>query len=180
MLLLISHRLRYDLMEYAIRPLTTEDEPFLWQMLYEAAHLVEEGKPPTAVMNHSELVKYVKGWGRTTDIGCVATLANSNQPIGAAWLRLLIGEDRGYGYIDDTTPELAIAVLPEYRGKGVGTQLLTDLLKAAKVSYRSVSLSTRTTNPALRLYEQLGFRAINGSETVNRVGGTSLKMKVDF
>ncbi|MEH2303022.1 hypothetical protein PQG02_06435 [Nostoc sp. UHCC 0926] len=30
-------------MDYSIRPLTQEDEPFLWQMLYEAAHMVEEG-----------------------------------------------------------------------------------------------------------------------------------------
>ena len=40
-------------------------------------------------------------------------------PIGAAWLRLLKGDERGYGHVDDETPELGMAVLPAYRGRGV-------------------------------------------------------------
>jgi ribosomal protein S18 acetylase RimI-like enzyme len=54
------------------------------------------------------------------------------------------------------------------------------LLSAAKVSYRSVSLSVRSSNPALRLYERSGFKVIEGSETINRTGGKSFTMKVDF
>jgi ribosomal protein S18 acetylase RimI-like enzyme len=167
-------------MEYLIRPLALEDEPFLWQMLYEAAHMTQEDKPVDAVKNHPDLAKYVRDWGRTTDIGFVAIFVNKNQSIGAVWLRLLTGENKGYGYINDATPELAIAVLPEHTGKGVGTQLIAHVLEAAKALYPSVSLSVRATNPAKRLYERLGFRVVEGSETVNRIGGTSVKMKVDF
>ncbi|HEX2055042.1 MAG TPA: GNAT family N-acetyltransferase, partial [Nitrospiraceae bacterium] len=46
---------------------------------------------------------------------------------------LLIGAERGDGYLDDHTPELAIGVLPAHRGGGVGTELLRFLLEAARV-----------------------------------------------
>ncbi|WP_293124267.1 GNAT family N-acetyltransferase [Microcoleus sp. bin38.metabat.b11b12b14.051] len=168
------------ILEYSIRSLTQEDEPFLWQMLYVAAHMAEEGESTVeAVVNHPLIAKYVKHWGRTGDMGFVATL-NSSQPIGAAWLRLLTGDDKGFGWIDDSIPELAIAVLPEYTNQGVGTQLLAHVLSAAKASYPSVSLSVRSSNPALHLYKRAGFKVMEGSETINRTEGRSLSMKIDF
>jgi ribosomal protein S18 acetylase RimI-like enzyme len=112
-------------------------------------------------------------------MGFVATL-NSSQPIGAAWLRLLTGDERGFGWIDDIIPELAIAVLPEYTNQGVGTQLLAYLLPAAKAFYPSISLSVRSSSPARNLYERSGFKVIEGSETINRTAATSLTMKIDF
>ncbi|MBD2344269.1 GNAT family N-acetyltransferase [Anabaena subtropica] len=166
-------------MNYVIRPLIQEEEPFLWQMLYEAAHLAEEGNLTVQdAMNHPDLTKYVKNWGLKDDMGFVATLVNTNQPVGAAWLRLLTSEHQGYGYVDDRTPELAIAVLPEYRNQGIGTQLLKHLLATARTVYPSISLSTRSSNPALRLYQRLGWEKIPGSEVINRVGGISYKMKL--
>ncbi|MEH2113672.1 GNAT family N-acetyltransferase [Nostoc sp.] len=168
-------------MDYFIRPLTQEDEPFLWQMLYEAAHLVEEGNLTVQdAKNNPDLAKYVKNWGCKDDSGFIAILESSNQPVGAAWLRLLTGKNKGYGYVDDCTPELAIAILSEYRNQGIGTQLLTNLLAVAKTSYPSISLSSRATNPAFTLYKRFGFKVVDGSEIINRVGGISLKMKIDF
>jgi len=168
-------------LHYSIRPLTQEDEPFLWQMLYEAAHMAEEGESTVqAVVNHPLIAKYVHNWGRASDLGFAAIELNGSQPVGAAWLRLFAEDDKGFGWVDDTTPELAIAVLPEYRNQGVGRQLLTRLLSAAKASYRSVSLSVRSSNLALSLYERSGFKVIEGSETINRTGGTSFTMKVDL
>lgn len=168
-------------MDYSIRPLTEQDEPFLWQMLYEAAHLEEEGNLTVQdTMNNPDLAKYVKDWGRKDDSGFVAILESSNQPVGAAWLRLLTGGNKGYGYVNEQTPELAIAILPQYRNKGIGTQLLTHLLAAAKTSYPSISLSTRATNPAVSLYKRFGWKVLPDSEAINRVGGISFKMKIDF
>ncbi|MGF2037044.1 MAG: N-acetyltransferase family protein [Nostoc sp. CmiVER01] len=168
-------------MDYYIRPLAQEDEPFLWQMLYEAAHLVEEGNLTVQdAMNNPDLAKYVKDWGLKDDSGFVAILKSSNQPVGAAWLRLLTGENKGYGYVDDEIPELAIAILPQHRNKGIGTQLLTHLLAAAKTSYPSISLSTRATNPAVGLYKRFGWEVLANSEIINRVGSISFKMKIDF
>jgi GNAT superfamily N-acetyltransferase len=84
--------------------------------------------------------------------------------IGAAWLRLWLNDDKGFGYIDDSIPELAIAVLPEYRGKGIGTELLMNILASAQSIYPAISLSVRANNPVVNLYQRLGFTKVDGSE----------------
>lgn len=86
----------------------------------------------------------------------------TSQPVGAVWVRLMIGENKGYGFVDDATPELSIAVLPEYRGQGVGTQLLTHLF-GSECGVSSTSLSVSLENPAVRLYERFGFTVVNES-----------------
>ena len=162
-----------------IRMATQDDEPFLWEMLYFAAHMDEDGEVSSeAAKQNPDLVKYVNGWGRETDIGCIALEPHSNQPIGAAWIRLLIANEKTTSYVDDITPELAIAVLPEYLGGGVGTLLLQHLLEAAKQRYPRVVLSVRATNPAKRLYERMGFVVIG--EIANRVGTPSSYMVVQL
>ena len=162
-----------------IRMATRDDEPFLWEMLYFAAHMDEDGEiSPEAAKQNPDLVKYVNGWGRETDVGCIALEPQSDQTIGAAWIRLLIANEKTTSYVDDVTPELAIAVMPEYLGRGVGALLLQYLLKAAKQRYPSVVLSVRATNPAKRLYERIGF-VVTG-EIANRVGTPSLNMVVQL
>ena len=145
-------------MNFIIRQASKDDEPFFWEMLYYAAHMEEDGEgSPHAAKKNPGLLKYVKDWGRETDIGCIALEQDNHQPIGAAWIRLLIANEKTTSYVDDATPELAIAMLPEYIGKGVGTLLLKHLLEAAKQLYPGVVLSVRATNPAKRLYERMGF-----------------------
>ena len=73
-------------------------------------------------------------------------------------------DNAGYGYVDDDTPELSIAVLPQHRGRGIGTQLLTDLLREAEKRYKAVSLSVSSDNPALRMYERAGFKVVTKEE----------------
>ena len=81
------------------------------------------------------LAKYAKGWGRAGDVGVAAFEWGSDEPAGCAWVRLLIGADRGDGYIDDETPELALGVVPAHRGRGVGTELLRLLLEGRPGSF---------------------------------------------
>lgn len=157
-------------MSHPIRQLSPSDQQFLWEMLYQSLHVPEGGPPfPRDVISRPEIAKYVRAWGRDGDLGFVAVDAGSGEPVGAAWLRLLKGDERGYGYVDDETPELGMAVLPEYRGRGVGSALLERLLKAAGAVYRSVSLSVSADNPAVRLYGRAGFERV-------RVCGASLIM----
>jgi GNAT superfamily N-acetyltransferase len=149
---------------YVIRRAVKDDEPFLWEMLYYAAHMDEDGEVSfQAAKTNPDLVKYARDWGCETDVGCIAFEPGCNEPIGAAWLRLLIGDEKTTSYVNDDIPELAIAVLPEYLGRGVGTQLLQHVLEAA-------------TNPAIRLYERIGFVIVG--KTVNRVGSESLNMQI--
>src|SRR5215472_6613305 len=50
-----------------------------------------------------------------------------------------------------------IALLPPYRNAGIGTAILRDLLAEAAVAHKPVRIHVEKFNPALRLYERLGF-----------------------
>jgi ribosomal protein S18 acetylase RimI-like enzyme len=157
--------------DFGIRTLSPADEAFLWDALYEAIY-VPPGKspPPRTIILEPALARYVADWGVPGDLGVIAIDPATQQPAGAAWVRLLQADNRGYGYVDDATPELTVAVLPAYRGQGVGTQLLTALLRMAATHYRAVSLSVWKENPARRLYERLGFVTV-------REDGVTLTMR---
>ena len=161
-------------MNIDLRPLKSSDEPILWKMLVQAAH---EFSLATVKAN-PDLVRYVHQWGKAGDFGVVAE--RHNVPIGAAWIRLWTDEGKGYGYVADDIPELAIAVMPEIKGQGIGTAMLQQLLELAQTRYPAISLSIRTSNPALRLYQRLGFATVPGSEVKNRVGDTSMTMVYRF
>lgn len=158
-----------------IRPATSDDEGFLWEMLAEAA----QETSVRAVVENPGTARYVEGWGRDGDLGVVA-VSDDGELLGAAWARLLKGDNAGYGYVDDETPELAIAVRSKARGAGIGACLISQLLESAKPRYRAVSLSVRSDNPALNLYERVGFQAVVGSQRTNRIGGTSITMELDL
>ncbi|MGH9901626.1 MAG: GNAT family N-acetyltransferase, partial [Pyrinomonadaceae bacterium] len=155
---------------YVIRQLSPADQQLLWEMLYQSLHVPEGESPfPREVVSEREIAKYVEGWGRAGDMGFVAVDSRGGEPVGAIWLRLLAGDEKGYGYVDDETPELGMAVLPEHRGRGVGSNLLRRLLDSAGAVYSSVCLSVSAGNPALRLYERMGFERAGAC-------GTSLTM----
>jgi GNAT superfamily N-acetyltransferase len=78
-------------------------------------------------------------------------------PVGAAYCRLT----RGYGYVDEQTPEVAIGIDERYRGRGIGAALLGALAdRARKEGFSRLSLSVERENPARRLYERAGYREI--------------------
>ena len=147
-----------------IRSIRPDDEPFLGEMLYQALY-VAAGEPPfpREIVEQPEIRRYVEGWGRPDDFGFVAEDEKTRQPVGAAWARLMTGDARGYGYVDEATPELTIAVLPEYRGGGVGRRLLERLLAASRSRYPALCLSVSAGNPAQRLYRRLGFEIVKAS-----------------
>lgn len=173
----LNQALKGQLMiDYTIRPVTATDEAFLWQMLYYAAHMHEEaGKTVADLPANPTLALYVQEWGRLGDFGFLAEATATKKPLGAAWLRLYTGANKAYSPTADDTPELAIALLPECTGQGIGTVLLQELLAVARVHFPAVALSVRANNPALRLYQRLGFLIIG--EMTNRVGGRSYDMR---
>ncbi len=143
-------------------------------MLYQSLYVEEGAAPfPREVVRQPELSRYVEGWGRAGDLGFVAVEVENNLPVGAAWSRLPGVVDKGFAYLNDETPELAVAVLPEHRGRGVGTSLMKRLLSEASALFPAVSLSVSAENPARRLYERLGF------ETLEVRGGHPL-MRMKF
>jgi ribosomal protein S18 acetylase RimI-like enzyme len=136
-----------------LRRAGSQDLPFLRDMLRHAyyARWGNEADVP--------LERYVAGWGRAGDTAVVAI--DEFQPVGAAWYRLFTADEPGYGFVDEETPELTLAVVPSKRGKGLGRELLTELLAQARAEgHRQVSLSVEPDNPALHLYERHGFEKV--------------------
>ena len=136
-----------------IRPAGAQDLPFLRDMLRHAyyARWGSEADVP--------LERYVAGWGRPGDNAVVAI--DEFQPVGAAWYRLFEADEPGYGFVDEQTPELTIAIVPSMRGRGLGEELLSVLLDRAREEGRlRISLSVEPDNPAIRLYEQHGFARV--------------------
>ena len=136
-----------------IRPAGSQDLPFLRDMLRHAyyARWGNEADVP--------LERYVAGWGRPGDSAFVAI--DEFQPVGAAWYRLFEQAEPGYGFVDEQTPELTIAIVPSRRGKGLGRELLAKLLEQAREEgFREISLSVEPDNPALHLYEDHGFAKV--------------------
>jgi ribosomal protein S18 acetylase RimI-like enzyme len=141
-----------------IRPLTKRDETLLWEAIYHAIHVpAGQSPPPRSIIQDPNISRYVKDWGRRGDFGFAAEL--QSRRIGVCWLRTWAANDRGYGWVDDKTPELTLAVWPGHRAQGIGTKLLKSLLTAAEV-LPGISLSVSTTNPAVRLYERMGFERV--------------------
>lgn len=135
-----------------------EDVRFLRDMLHHAYYWRErspgEGPGPVA--------RYVKGWGRPGDTALIAV--EGAFPVGAGWYRLFRRDQPGYGFVDEETPELAIAVVPSRRGRGLGEALLSALCDRAKADgYRALSLSVERDNEVLvSFYEHHGFQRVAG------------------
>ena len=127
-----------------IRKASGRDSPFLRDMV-KHAYYWRWADPATADIPAS---RYVEGWGRPGDRGLI--LIDESFPVGAAWYRLFTAARPGYGFLDEETPELTIAVVPSKRGRGFGEELLTALLEqAATDGHTAMSLSVEKDNPAL-------------------------------
>jgi len=142
------------------RPGDRRDARFLRDMLHHAYYWRE--RAPQDPMEGS-VQRYVVNFGRPGDAAVIAYDETGN--VGAAWYRLFKANEPGYGFVDEQTPELAIAVVPSRRGRGYGDELLRALLdQGRKDGFEQISLSVEPDNPALRLYERHGFRKVGESD----------------
>lgn len=145
-------------------------------MLYEAAHVADEGRlSHESIRQDPYLASYAKDWGRPGDLGIVAYVLGDGEAVGAAWVRRLVVTDGDEHLDGGHMPELAIGVIPVHRRQGVGTALLTLLLDAARDRVPGITLTVRDNNPAFNLYKRMGFQVVAGP-VINRVGGRSTKM----
>lgn len=81
-------------------------------------------------------------------------------------LILLDDEPAGRLYIWRTETQIRImdiALLPEFQGKGIGTSILQTIIKESEKSGKKVTIHVEYFNPALRLYERLGFQKVDDS-----------------
>jgi len=144
-----------------IRPATAEDLAFLRKMLYEAARWNPDWprEPMEEVLAEPMLLRYYQGWGRSGDGGVVAEI--DAQPVGAAWYRLFTEEQPGFGFVDEKTPELSIAVAPLHRRKGIGEAVLRScMVQAREEGFQALSLSVAVHNRSRMMYQRVGFEKV--------------------
>jgi ribosomal protein S18 acetylase RimI-like enzyme len=161
-------------MRILIRAAVADDLSFLREMLGEAATWDRElsDTERLAATETPGVARYIEGWGRDGDLGVVAE--SDGEPVGAAWIRSFPADAPGYGFIDESTPELSIAVARSARGRGVGGALLRELIERARQNgTASLSLSVEKQNPALSLYGRQGFEVV-------RDEGTTVTMRLDL
>jgi GNAT superfamily N-acetyltransferase len=119
------------------------------------------------------LNRYLENWGQMGDIGFIIELKESKKPIGAAWFRQFTAKNPGFAFIDEKIPELSIVVLPEYRGVGLGRDLLRKLIDQASLEgYPALSVNVNKKDPALDLYQKLDFQLVketNNTQVLKRV-----------
>jgi len=70
-----------------------------------------------------------------------------------------------YGHVDDDTPSFAISLFKEYRGQGIGTGMMKEMLALLKEKgYVRASLAVQKANYAVRMYETVGFKTVNEND----------------
>ncbi len=145
-------------MNYIIREMRSEEYYLLSDFLYEAIYIPDGIEPPPkSVIESPELQEYIINFGnRKHDKALVAEI--KGKVVGAIWVRIM----NDYGHIDDDTPSLAMSVYRKYRGSGIGTLLLKQLLQVERLAgYSKISLSVQKGNYAVKMYEKEGFTVVD-------------------
>jgi ribosomal protein S18 acetylase RimI-like enzyme len=138
----------------ALRPVHAGDENFLCQV-YASTRADE-----LAQVDWSEAQKQAFVAGQ---FAAQSRSYFNNYP-GAEFQVIVVGgEPAGRLYLHRRPGEVRImdlALLPPYRGQGIGTRLLRQVLADGQAAGRPVTIHVEKFNPALRLYERLGFRVV--------------------
>lgn len=140
-----------------IREIKPSEIHLLEDFLYEAIFQRDEERPLSRnVTRKPEVRVYIEEFGKPDDLCLVAEIDGT--VVGAVWTRILSGEVKGFGNIDDQTPEFAISLYKEYRNKGIGTELMQRMLKLLKQrGYTRTSLAVQKDNYAVKMYKDVGF-----------------------
>ncbi len=144
-----------------IRKPGIEEMFLLKDFLYEAIFIPEGAEPPARdIVERPELRIYYDDFGNSPADYCLVAEADS-RVIGAVWTRIM----NDYGHVDDETPSFAISLFSEYRGQGIGTRLMKEMLSLLKEhGCRQASLAVQKANYAVRMYRNVGFEIIDEND----------------
>lgn len=147
-------------MEYIIREMRQSEYLLLDDFLYEAIFQRDETNLlPKAIIEKPELQVYIKNFGKEKDDYCLCAEVD-DKIVGAVWIRNI----KGYGSIDDITPEFAISLYKDFRGYGMGTTMMKEMLRYLKnAGYSKTSLAVQKDNYALKMYLSIGFQIVDES-----------------
>lgn len=144
-----------------LRELKPEEINLLKDFLYEAIFIPAGMEPPAReVIDQPELKLYYEDFGTGRADNCIVADDNGHV-IGAVWTRIM----NDYGHVDDDTPSFAISLYKEYRGQGIGTQLMKKILELLRSQgYRKASLAVQKANYAVRMYKKIGFKIVDEND----------------
>jgi ribosomal protein S18 acetylase RimI-like enzyme len=137
-----------------------EDLPLVKRTLYTALSWDPEDPIPPfdTVLAHPDIAVYYEDWMRPGDDGVVAE-TDAGELAGMAYCRQFDDDEPSQGFVDTSTPELAVGVEPEFRGRGIGHTLIQRLHESRRdAGIQQMSLSVNVGNRAVHLYERLGYR----------------------
>ena len=148
-------------MNCIIRELSRNEYCVLEDFLYEAIFIPDGVEPPPRdIINLPELQVYIDKFGEQKGDMCLAAEVDG-KIIGAVWVRIM----NDYGHIDNETPSFAISLYKEYRGKGIGSELMRKMLgKLRDSGYKRASLAVQKANYAVSLYKKVGFEITDENE----------------
>ncbi len=146
-------------MQVELRTLRDDEIELLKEFLYEAIFIPEGVDPPDrSIVNQPELALYYENFGSGEADNCIVAEENNGKIVGAVWTRIM----NDYGHIDDDTPSFAISLYKEYRGQGIGTGMMREMLSLLKSQgYEKASLAVQKANYALKMYEKVGFKTVD-------------------
>ena len=144
-----------------LRELRESETELLKDFLYEAIFIPEGMTPPDReIIELPELKIYYENFGTGRADYCIVADDNG-RVIGAVWTRIM----NDYGHVDDETPSFAISLYKEYRGRGIGTKLMENMLALLKdKGYKKASLAVQKANYAVRMYEKVGFKTVDEND----------------
>ncbi len=144
-----------------LRKLRDGETDLLKDFLYEAIFISKGVEPPAReIIYQPELKIYYDDFGTGKADYCIVADDNG-KVIGAVWTRIM--DD--YGHVDDDTPSFAISLYKEYRGQGIGTRMMREMLALLKEKgYKQASLAVQKANYAVRMYEKVGFKIVDEND----------------
>ena len=149
------------MMNIIVRALREQETAVLDDFLYEAIFIPKGVTPPPKdIIKRPELQVYVENFGKRA--GDTALVAEADgQIVGAVWVRIM----NDYGHIDDNTPSFAVSLYKEYRSKGIGTRLMSEMLDTLReAGFSQASLAVQKANYAVKMYKKLGFEIVDENE----------------
>lgn len=148
-------------MQAEIRALRNDEISLLKEFLYEAIFIPEGVTPPPRdIVEKPELRVYTDDFGTRQGDNCLVAVID-HQIVGAVWTRIM--DD--YGHVDDDTPSFAISLYKDYRGQGIGTRLMKEMLSLLKMQgFKKASLAVQKANYAVRMYEKVGFHIVDEND----------------
>lgn len=145
----------------SFRPETAEDTEFLYR-LYASTREQEMQVVP---WSEEQKEQFVRGQFQAQVLHYKQNYTEADYSI-----ILLDGQPAGRLYLHQNPDDIRImdiVVAPEHRRSGIGTLLLQEILERARAAGHSVSIHVEQFNPALQLYERLGFRTIDTNGVYN-------------